>query len=54
MTSGPFTVAGSWNFYIVFGTWGFAFFSVYSYFMIKELNRKRAEMLGTGLRERLA
>lgn len=41
VSSGPFTVAGLWNFYIVFGTWGFAFFSAYSYFMLKELYRQR-------------
>lgn len=42
--SGPFAVGGSWNFYIVFGTWGFAFFSVYSYFILKELYRERATL----------
>ncbi|BFM07057.1 hypothetical protein [Halioxenophilus aromaticivorans] len=46
VTSGPFTVAGIWNFYIVFGTWGFMFFSVYSYYLLKELNRQRRELIG--------
>ncbi|SFV02557.1 hypothetical protein [Pseudoduganella namucuonensis] len=36
VSEGPFTVAGSWNFYIVFGTWLFAFFTPYSYYMLKE------------------
>jgi len=44
--SGPFTIPGIWNFYIVFGTWGFAFFSVYSYYMLKELYRQRRELQG--------
>ncbi|MCK9504033.1 MAG: hypothetical protein M0Q95_07605 [Porticoccaceae bacterium] len=45
MPTGPFAVGGTWNFYIVFGTWGFAFFCVYSYFIFKELNRQRAVIL---------
>lgn len=45
VTSGPFTVSGTWNFYIVFGTWGFLFFSVYSYFIFKELKLQRKEVL---------
>lgn len=36
---GPFMVGGTWNFYIVFGTWLFGFFSPYSYFMLKDLVR---------------
>ena len=42
--TGPFAVGGSWNFFIVFGTWGFAFFSVYSYCVLKELYRQRSEL----------
>jgi hypothetical protein len=42
VSSGPFTVSGSWNFYIVFGTWGFMFFSVYSYYILKHLYRQRS------------
>ncbi|GAB3629931.1 hypothetical protein PTE30175_05151 [Pandoraea terrae] len=36
---GPFTLAGTWNFYVVFGTWLFAFFCPYSYYMLKDLSR---------------
>jgi hypothetical protein len=38
--SGPFAVSGTWNFFVVFGSWLFAFFGLYSYFMIKELRRR--------------
>ncbi len=41
---GPFMVGGSWNFYIVFGTWLFGFFSPYSYFMLKALSPKGQKM----------
>lgn len=44
VSTGPFSVDGSWNFYIVFGTWGFAFFSVYSYYLLKALYKERAEL----------
>lgn len=37
VADGPFAVGGSWNFFIVFGTWLFAFFTPYSYFMFKAL-----------------
>lgn len=40
VADGPFAVGGSWNFFIVFGTWLFMFFTPYSYFMIKALSRK--------------
>jgi len=36
---GPFMVGGTWNFYVVFGTWLFGFFCPYSYFMLKDLAR---------------
>jgi hypothetical protein len=39
---GPFAVSGSWNYFVVFGTWLFAFFGVYSYFLIKEMSRRKA------------
>jgi hypothetical protein len=35
VSEGPFAVNGSWNFFIVFGTWLFGFFSPFSYFMLK-------------------
>lgn len=47
VSSGPFTVSGLWNFFIVFGTWGFLFFSIYSYYLLKEINRRRREILGS-------
>ncbi|MEY2790503.1 MAG: hypothetical protein RL295_667 [Pseudomonadota bacterium] len=37
VSEGPFSVNGSWNFFIVFSTWLFAFFVPYSYFMFKEV-----------------
>jgi len=37
VSEGPFAVGGSWNFFIVFGTWLFAFFAPISFFMFKEL-----------------
>lgn len=39
VSEGPFSVDGIWNFYIVFGTWLFAFFAPFSYFMLKALGR---------------
>lgn len=42
---GPFMLPGTWNFYIVFGTWLFGFFSPYSYFMLKELSARRREFM---------
>lgn len=41
---GPFAVGGLWNFYIVFGTWGFAFFTPYSYYMLKSLYAERRQV----------
>ena len=43
-TDGPFTVSGAWNYYIVFGTWIFAVFAVYSYFIIKAVNKEGAAL----------
>ena len=45
---GPFALSGSWNFYIVFGSWLFGFFTPYSYFMSKELSARRREFLPQG------
>ncbi len=42
---GPFALSGSWNFFIVFGSWLFGFFTPYSYFMLKELSARRREFL---------
>lgn len=47
VTSGPFTVAGTWNFFVVFGTWGFAYFCPYCYFLLKELYRQRRQLVGS-------
>lgn len=44
-STGPFRVSGLWNFYVVFTTWGFAFFCPYSYFIIRELRRRRRAIL---------
>jgi len=41
---GPFAVGGLWNFFIVFGTWLFGFFSPYTYFMIKELSARKQKL----------
>lgn len=38
MAEGPFAVNGLWNFWIVFPLWLFAFFSVYTFFMLKHLH----------------
>lgn len=35
VTDGPFAVGGLWNYWIIFGTWFFAFFGVYSYYVLK-------------------
>lgn len=47
IADGPFAVGGLWNFYIVFGTWLFGFFSPFSYFMIKELSSRRQKFAVT-------
>ena len=39
VSDGPFAVGGSWNFYIVFGTWLFAFFAPITYYMMKSLSK---------------
>jgi len=40
VTTGPFIVSGTWNFYMVFGVWLLAFFLPYSYFAIKALSKR--------------
>jgi hypothetical protein len=37
VTEGPFAVGGLWNYWIVFGTWLFAYFGVYNYFVLKHV-----------------
>lgn len=49
VAEGPFAVGGLWNFYIVFGTWLFAFFSPYSYFMLKELSSRRRKFAAASI-----
>ena len=39
--SGPFAVSGTWNYFVIFGTWLFLFFGVYSVFLVKEMNRRK-------------
>lgn len=43
VTDGPFTVSGMWNYYIVFGTWFFLFFCVFSYYMLKHLHGAKGD-----------
>lgn len=43
VSEGPFMLPGLWNFYIVYTTWLFAFFSVYSYYMWKHLGSSAAD-----------
>lgn len=37
VTEGPFTVSGLWNYWIIFGTWIFAFFGVYNFYVLKHV-----------------
>ena len=39
---GPFKLPGLWNYFIVFGTWLFAFFGLFSYFVLKAVSAKSA------------
>jgi hypothetical protein len=43
VAEGPFAVNGLWNFYIVFGIWLFAFFTPFSFFMMRALAREVPE-----------
>lgn len=49
ISEGPFKVSGTWNFYIVFGTWLFGFFTPYSYLMLKETMRDKKRSLKQSL-----
>lgn len=50
VSEGPFKLPGTWNFFIVFGTWLFGFFTPYSFFMLRELlGRRRALMAGAAV-----
>jgi hypothetical protein len=40
---GPFALPGLWNFWIIFSAWLFAFFSVYSFYVLKHVYRSSAE-----------
>lgn len=40
VSEGPFKLPGLWNFYAVYTTWLFAFFSVFSYYMLKHVHGK--------------
>jgi len=39
VTEGPFTVDGIWNYWIIFGTWLFAYFAVYNFYLLKHVYR---------------
>ncbi|MFA7595551.1 MAG: hypothetical protein WCY92_04270 [Novosphingobium sp.] len=39
VTEGPFTVDGLWNYWIIFGTWLFAYFAVYNFYLLKHVYR---------------
>ena len=43
VTDGPFAVGGIWNYWIVFGTWLFAFFAVYNYYVLKHVYKSSEE-----------
>ncbi len=40
---GPFAVDGLFNYWIIFGTWFFAFFAAYNYFVLKHVYRSPEE-----------
>lgn len=39
VSEGPFAVMGLWNYWIIFGTWLFAFFGVYNFYVLKHVYR---------------
>lgn len=43
VTEGPFAVGGMFNYWIIFMTWLFAFFSVYNFFVLKHVYRSPEE-----------
>lgn len=44
---GPFAVAGTWNFYIVYCGWGIAFFTPFSYYIFREIYNRRRKLEAT-------
>lgn len=40
VSEGPFKLPGLWNFFVVYTTWLFAFFSVFSFYMLKHLHNQ--------------
>lgn len=49
VTEGPFAVNGLWNYWIIFGTWLFFFFAVYSYYVLKHVYRSpEAQRVASG------
>lgn len=46
VSEGPFKLPGLWNFYTVYTTWLFAFFSVYSFYMWRHLTRAGGSSTG--------
>ncbi len=42
---GPFAVGGLFNYWIIFGTWLFAFFSVYNFFLLKHVYKSPVEQV---------
>ncbi len=43
VAEGPFAVSGLFNYWIIFGTWLFAFFAVYNYFVLRHVYRSPEE-----------
>jgi hypothetical protein len=43
VSDGPFAVGGLFNYWIIFGTWLFAFFSVYNYYVLKHVYKSSAD-----------
>lgn len=43
VTEGPFTVSGIFNYWIIFGTWFFAYFIVYNIYVLKHVYRSPEE-----------
>lgn len=41
VSEGPFKLPGLWNFFAVYTTWLFAFFAVFSFYMLKHLQGKK-------------
>jgi hypothetical protein len=43
VTEGPFALPGLWNFWIIFSGWIFAFFGVYSFYILKHVYKSKEE-----------